>query len=444
MVHQRAGPVLPGAILWLFVYSTTNQPSAAEVNAYTPLNDATNQIQQTGLVVNATALVALALGLAGQAAIAVWCLTLSGCNLIPTWSCNPLNTTLAAIQNAKLAHQPGRCMLSVHQRHQPSNQAVYAMEKQGNMFQAQRGILQYILGLLWTLAILAIVWPIVIAAVSMSIGNASASGQDVTESLPCWRFGFNWNMDSLACSRNYVTLSLSPSANTHNPNAGTFSYGAEAVLCLLLVCAIQAGQTIALHCVELLVNLSRDEAAWRQAYSSDTERNPAPGAQLSTNPFTATLSSWESIILFIAKAVLHWIIGRSLLPSISPEDNRDDFSSSGYTPKNGFQFDMVYSRLIIYAILAVLLAIFTTYLALKKPHGCQPATFGHLQTLADLIDDWETDQHGRLWWGDKTLLVEAVPDQQVRHAGTNWDRTVLNPICTGAEYSGNEYIHVTS
>jgi hypothetical protein len=43
---------------------------------------------QFPLLINATALVALGLGLAGQAVIAVWCLV-SSYKLIPTWSSNP-------------------------------------------------------------------------------------------------------------------------------------------------------------------------------------------------------------------------------------------------------------------------------------------------------------------------------------------------------------------
>jgi hypothetical protein len=129
---------------------------------------------------------------------------------------------------------------------------------------------------------------------------------------------------------------------------------------------------------------------------------------------------------------MHWIIGRSVLPSIGLEDNGDSYTSY----QNGFQFDMVYSRLIIYAILAILLAVFATYLASQKTRGCQPATFGHLQTLADLVNDWETDQKGRLWWGDKTLFGKADADGQTRHVGTSWDRTMLSPICAGAGYSG--------
>ncbi|GFF52872.1 hypothetical protein IFM51744_07957 [Aspergillus udagawae] len=389
---------------------------------------------QFPLLINATALVALGLGLAGQAVIAVWCLV-SSYKLIPTWSSNPLNTASAVMQNGDLAHHPGRCMLSVYQRQMPS-QETYPMDRQGNIFQLQ-GMVRYILALLWSLALLAIAWPIAIATVSKSIGNASAAGQGF-EPL-CWRVELKWNKINWACSRNYVTLSLSPYANDHNPNSATFSYGAEAVLCVLFVCLIQASQTVALHCLELLVNLSRDEGIWRQAYSETRE---APGAQLATNPIRAALSSWENAVLFIAKAVLHWIIGQSLIPSVTMEASKDieSFSSTPVEDlsthvedqfKHGFQFDMVYSRLIVYAILAVFVATFASYLALRRPRGCQPAALGHLQTLVDLIDDWKTDLGGRMWWGDKTQL-EAGP---VRHAGTCWDKTVLGPICK-ARYAG--------
>ncbi|KAH2072005.1 hypothetical protein KXX03_008645 [Aspergillus fumigatus] len=398
---------------------------------------------QSPLLINDTALVSLDLGLAGQAIVAVWCLVPSY-KSIPTWSSNPLNTASAVVQGGGLAHRPERCMLSVHQR-QMSSQETYPMNRQGNIFQLQ-AMVRYILVLLWSLALLAVAWPIAIAIVSMFIGNASAAGQ-ASEPL-CWRVGFKWDKDALACSRNYVTLSISPYANDHNPGSAAFSYGAEAVLCVLFVCLIQASQTIALHCLELLVNLSRDEGIWRQAYS---ETGEAPGTQLTVNPFRAAVSSWENAVLFIAKTVLHWIIGQSLIPSVAMEDSKDtdfakDIESWASIPvqdlsahvqklpfKRGFQFDMVYSRLIIYAILAVLVATFATYLALRRRKGCQPAALGHLPTLVDLIDDWKTDQEGRMWWGDKAPELEAG---QVRHAGTCWDKMLLGPICTTARYAG--------
>ncbi|KAJ5232558.1 hypothetical protein N7468_005514 [Penicillium chermesinum] len=84
--------------------------------------------------------------------------------------------------------------------------------------------------------------------------------------------------------------------------------------------------------------------------------------------------------------------------------------------------------------MAIVVASLGTYLALKRPRGCQPATLGHLQTIVDLIDDWATDQSGRMWWGDKP--VAQLEDNQARHAGTCWDKAVLGPI-QNTKYAGN-------
>ncbi|PHH85062.1 hypothetical protein CDD83_971 [Cordyceps sp. RAO-2017] len=100
---------------------------------------------------------------------------------------------------------------------------------------------------------------------------------------------------------------------------------------------------------------------------------------------------------------------------------------------------MVYSRLFLYAILAILLAAFATFLAQRRPRGHQPATFGHLQVLADLVDDWGTDEKGRMWWGDKTGPDEPdEPDgvDAVRHAGTSRDKALLAPIRLESRYAG--------
>jgi hypothetical protein len=397
------------------------------------LSDETTLFSEMGdhgipVMVNATALVGLGLGLAGQAAVAGWCLA-SGCKLVPTWSSNPLNTTLAAIRKGNFAHRPGRCMLSVHQKYLRPNQGVYPAEKQGSILQIQRSV-RYILALLWALVILAIAWTVAMVTVSMSYGNQYAPIEGVTEPLPCWRFGINWNPDLSVCSINVVTLVMSQSGNTYKPNSATISYGAGAVLCVLFVCLVQSSQTIGLHCVELLVNLSRDEGAWRQAYGE--KKQEAPGAQLSTNPFRAALSSWENIFLFVAKATLHWVMGQSMFASVIFGDETP--GNNATSSPSSFMVAMIYSRLFIFSILALFLAIFATYLALKRSRGCQPATLGHLQTLADLIDDWKTDKNGRIWWGDKTRLLEA--DGGLRHAGTSWDKKTLSPVCTVARYAG--------
>jgi hypothetical protein len=42
-------------------------------------------------------------------------------------------------------------------------------------------------------------------------------------------------------------------------------------------------------------------------------------------------------------------------------------------------------------------ACFFTFVALRRPRGPQPAAYGHLQTLANLIDEWSPE----MWWGHK-------------------------------------------
>jgi hypothetical protein len=43
------------------------------------------------------------------------------------------------------------------------------------------------------------------------------------------------------------------------------------------------------------------------------------------------------------------------------------------------------------------MAIFVTLICLEHPEGPQPATYDHLQTLVNLIDEW----HHRMFWGHK-------------------------------------------
>ncbi|KAG2336670.1 hypothetical protein BDR05DRAFT_970906 [Suillus weaverae] len=45
----------------------------------------------------------------------------------------------------------------------------------------------------------------------------------------------------------------------------------------------------------------------------------------------------------------------------------------------------------------VIFACVFTLIALHRPHGSQPATYGHLQTLANLVGEWSPV----MWWGHK-------------------------------------------
>lgn len=90
---------------------------------------------------------------------------------------------------------------------------------------------------------------------------------------------------------------------------------------------------------------------------------------------------------------------------------------------------MTYPRLIVYA--------FATFLAVRRPRGCRPATLGCLQTLGDLIDDWRTEEKGQCWWGDKTPVVDEMP--VLRQAGISPDKTVLGPISPKSLYATDRW-----
>jgi hypothetical protein len=56
------------------------------------------------------------------------------------------------------------------------------------------------------------------------------------------------------------------------------------------------------------------------------------------------------------------------------------------------------SRQIIYLALGLLMfALVYTFIARRCPQGPQPAAYGHLQTLANLVDEWSPT----MWWGHK-------------------------------------------
>ncbi len=66
------------------------------------------------------------------------------------------------------------------------------------------------------------------------------------------------------------------------------------------------------------------------------------------------------------------------------------------------------TRLVVYAAGAVVAAVIVTAFTVWPRKGMQPASWGHLQTLADLVDDWSAPS-GTIWWGDKGISAEDTP-----------------------------------
>jgi hypothetical protein len=273
------------------------------------------------------------------------------------------------------------------------------------------------LGLVWILAVLAALWATAMILVE-KIYIFDNNG---------WHFVLDWNVDG---GMNDITVAIVDL----NPYMSSLS---QMCLGLLIVFAVQSLQTIGLHCTELLVNMWRDEEAWRAAYVRSKKgllqiTGKQGGARLITGAFSSAILSKSYVTLFLLKALLHWLLGQSISPSIYivPMSGMDGAELSDFSFSE-FRFDIFYPRLIVYAIIAIVFAIFTTALALSKPDGPQPVAWGHLQTLADLVDDWTLSEDGDLWWGDK-----GSNHASIRHAGTSAKEKNLGEIVLDAYYEG--------
>ncbi|KAG8993649.1 hypothetical protein FRB94_010501 [Tulasnella sp. JGI-2019a] len=158
------------------------------------------------------------------------------------------------------------------------------------------------------------------------------------------------------------------------------------MLSLMYLAAAQSVVTIVLHCCELVTTLARDEVVWRAA--SKTQ-----GARPAGNPLKVVLRSWKSAALLLAKPAIHWYFGINV----------------SVTAGEGFQVLWIAEY---FPIVLFLVAVFITIVATRRPSGPQPAAYGHVQTLADLVDEWSLT----LYWGHKVDRV-AGP-WPVCHAGT--------------------------
>ncbi|KAG9029561.1 hypothetical protein FRB95_005190 [Tulasnella sp. JGI-2019a] len=170
---------------------------------------------------------------------------------------------------------------------------------------------------------------------------------------------------------------------------------------LLLVAVIQSAVTVALHCCEVVMAFVRDEVVWRAASSQR-------GARLAVTPMELVLGSWQSCGVLFCKPAMHWFFGIAV--SLEP----------GW----GWTTDGI--SMLMFASSLVLLASFVTIVATRRPRGPQPAAYGSLQTLADLIDEWSET----MYWGHKADGVGPLP---VSHAGTTGDGP-LPPIRMSAYY----------
>ncbi|KAG2345089.1 hypothetical protein BDR05DRAFT_881069, partial [Suillus weaverae] len=152
------------------------------------------------------------------------------------------------------------------------------------------------------------------------------------------------------------------------------------ILACVNTAVVQGPLTIGLHCSELIANVIRDERQWRCA----TGRK---GLRLATNPVKTIFTHPICLVLFVVKPFLHWMFGLSFITT--------DYAYDGQL--EGLAVIMLTAQIWNLCIALFIFACFFTFVALRRPRGPQPAAYGHVQTLANLVDEWSPV----MWWGHK-------------------------------------------
>ena len=398
------------AVFMIMSYASTSLIFIRETNVVLPILPPNKDI-----FICAYAIITLAIGILGQATIAAVCLP----SLVkaPSWSSDPLEIAAACVVMDGLHHRPGRCMRSVHESKEAA-QPISPSRRQRSALSAHREV-SIVFRCMWIPVILAVTW----GGVIMLVLNT-----EVEDGL---NNGNNWSLFPNVDPTSVDTESQTPSVSIFwSQGAQTFDFGGFC-WALSLIGLIQATMTLSLHSAELMVNTIRDEMSWRKA---------AKGGRRRSNVLSSMLGSFPALVLFILKPVIHWLY--SLANSV--------YFSDGVCMKAPQIFYLGGGTAV--------LAIFTTICAFWRPKGPQPAAFGHLQTLADLVDMWP-NVNERMFWGQKGLShlpaglqtntswtefqpSEALAEQDamlrdnghIWHAGTAVKR--LEPVDFGKKYMG--------
>ena len=193
--------------------------------------------------VSGVALLALGVGLTGQAIGSTWAISTI---YVPTWSSNPFETLHASMHANHITRKPGRCMMSVHQ-HKKQTMAQRPTNKQVSAARAHYQVGR-VLAILWILVPLGAIWGVVTYLMIVKKNPHGVLGSSWSP-LPLFT-GYN---DPSTCAAKACT------DGTSVLNVG-WSLGLgplPAVGAVFLIAAFQSALTLTLHCAELLVNLSR-------------------------------------------------------------------------------------------------------------------------------------------------------------------------------------------
>ena len=336
----------------------------------------------SAILIDVPSIAFLAFGLSGQAMIATWTVRAMKQQML-TWSANSLNNSLLCYQHG-LERQDGQSLTSYRMSQVIEVSTPSMPQSRQVSLSTARPSTTLITGLLWLVVVITFTWAGVISHVGYDLVGGSSGlhrGQAIT---------FSANAEALKQPAYIITF-----------------------IGIAFSLATQLMYTFTLHCTELLVNASRDERTWRRASNLKGK-----GAEIDRSAIKEACSSWETVSLFTLKTGIHWAFGEAVK----------------ITFRNGRAvFAMWANSLFVLAVMMVIVAIFGTYLCFRRPSGPQPTTYGHINTLINLVDDFGA--YGEpLFWGDKGHIMWQGGDE-VRHAGTAGSPEKLGSIRMHAKYS---------
>ena len=395
-------------------------------------------LQDSGLLLgtsaNGAALMILGICFVLQAAIVTW-IYLASRQYIKTWSSNTLTILLACMSSdsamASASKNPEySSVVSTATRVSSEHDNIlehrlgpppcsHPCNRQASLFAIRKIAIRRTLCVISALPILVLIW----AAIGLNAWkqvNAPISFDEFASGPT----KLSKTLQHLSSTDANTLPAIQPFAiqNDPGPAPSLPSAGIAIFVCLLLVFCLQVYLTFALHCAEVLINSARDQRFWEKAgRGMDSKERGAP---LNMNVVASFLGNLPNVILLLAKIVAHWLFNQSLLPIVVYSNSYDNAN-----------WQCILSQICLYGVPTLFLAavaIFLTgivwYEAYRSPRGPQPSTYGHLQTLTELVDEWGSGE--RLYWGDKGVTSDGL----LRRAGTSGDADTVGPIHFDAEY----------
>lgn len=362
-----------------------NQPKASPVVDY----NGNPGPDRYGISFNGWGLAGLGIGFFLQSATCTWCLLHDAKNqIIGTWSSNPL-ATAKAYQHL-ITHQPNtsnsRSSLSCFAPIRPAISHPFA--SQPSLKALVPNLTRPLTLLLWGAFAIYFLFALIVILLSAKVQH-TFSLSSVTETPASPNFPSIFKLFGL----------VSFKYNRDSTRALRLEW-----VGLLIQCIAVSPFVFGFHVAETLAGLTRDEATWRRAGTSTT------GASLTGKGgiLFEQARHWPSGLLFLCKAVVPWVFGYG-------------FSC------NSKVFMAVFPLLTV-AMIFLGVACLGEYLVRWSPKGPQPATYGDIRSLGELVDDWT---HDPLFWGDKGV-DENTPG--VRVAGIAGEK--LRVVREGCLYSG--------